>query len=115
MTPRIEGDDLFSACESAAELLYIADATVGRDFALVLARIDANRTHLTQTAREIRRAGALDLAKAVQAIAKASPPDPRPLWQRSRKPGVWHTASAQVVIERRRAERWASVPCKNQD
>jgi hypothetical protein len=109
-TPRTEGDDdPFSACESAAELLYLTDVMVGRDLALTLAKINADRTYLTQVAKNLKAGGALDLAKAVQEIARTAPPDRRPRWQQSRKPGVWHTPSAQVWIERRRAERRAKV------
>src|SRR5262245_57471584 len=104
MTPA-EAESPYSECRSVAELLFVTAATVSVDFAVTLCKINPERGGLMQVVKELRRAGARDLAAAILPIAKAAPRDRRPLWQRSRRPGVWRCASAVEVIKRRRAER----------
>jgi hypothetical protein len=104
--PTQSDDNEFSLCQSVGEVIFLADRMIGRDAALMMARLDPRRESLREAVAELRRGRAdAGLIEAIEAIARAAPRDPRPLWSRSRKPGTWRTASGEICRQRRRAER----------
>jgi hypothetical protein len=66
-------DEVFAACSSCAEVLFLADKLCDRGTALMIASHDPERTNLERAAKELRRGGARELADAVMAIAKTAP------------------------------------------
>jgi hypothetical protein len=110
-TPQSDEPSPFSLCATLAERLLIGDLLCGRELlTLCLQAAKIEREPLQRAARELRKGKAKELADVVAAMAKTAD---RARWWRDRRPGRWRTASAQFVIDRRRAERRAaSLPSR---
>jgi hypothetical protein len=93
----------FAICETVAEMLVAAQKVGGLEqVEEMLASCMGTAESLWKAARELKRAGLVDLAAVVSRRARRAK---RPPWWRDLRPGKWRTKSAELVIARRRAER----------
>lgn len=101
-------DDPVRLCQSIGELIAVTELMHGRELALqVLHLAQIERQPLEHAARELRRVGKVELAKAVAELAATAPK--ASWWRGPRRPGRrWRTRSAQIVLDRKRAERRAA-------
>jgi hypothetical protein len=106
LNDRAPDENPFSECSSIAELIVVGDKVVGREVNMMLLEFaKMPRPILQRAERELRHGREGNLADLVKELARAAAPDRRPLWSRSRKPGVWRTPSGQAYVERLRKER----------
>jgi hypothetical protein len=94
-------------CTSLAELTAVGALLYGQELALECLRIiQAERQPLQRVVQELRRVGRKQLAEKVLELAKDAPRAP---WWHSKRPGKWRTKSAQIYIDRKKAEHRAAA------